>query len=74
MENGAFKISNPLLVSPIDRYTKKNRCYYSPEKLGDFSFEDDEKSAIFELGLTLLHLITLKDCKNVYNGFEVRQD
>ena len=65
---------NPLIVTEIDRFERKHRTYYSPEKLSDFSFEDDEKSCVFELGLTLLHILSLKDCKNIYNGFEVKQD
>ena len=45
--------------------------YYSPEKISDFTFVDDEKSAIFELGMTCLSAATLSSCFDVYNGYEV---
>lgn len=40
----------------------------------DFDFSEDEKSVIFELGITLIHILTLKSCQDIYNGFEVMQD
>ena len=66
---------HPLLASSYDREQRDNRCYYSPEKLLDFDFEEDGKCVVFELGMTLLHALGLRDChEDCYNGFEVMQD
>lgn len=69
MPDGQLKLINPLMVSPYDRYQHRSTCYYSPEKLLDFDFNEDSKSVIFELGMTLLHVLTLQDCQSCYNGF-----
>lgn len=74
MPSGMIKVVSPLMVSLEDRFQYKSWCYYSPEKMSDFDFEDDCKSSIFELGITLIHLFTLKDCRDIYNGFETMED
>jgi hypothetical protein len=74
MPGGLIKLCSPLIVSPYDRFQHRYNCFYSPEKLADFDYSEDEKSAIFELGITLIHIFTLRDCKDIYNGFEVQQD
>jgi hypothetical protein len=58
-----------LIVSPYDRYQYKHNCYYSPEKLIDFDYYEDNKCMVYELGLSLLHILTIKDCRSFYNGF-----
>ena len=74
-ETGELKLLHPLMVSPFDREQRDSRCYYSPEKMMDFDFEEDEKCSVFELGLSLIHIISLRDChEECYNGFEVMQD
>ena len=57
------------MVSSFDRDQYQNSFYYSPEKMTDFNFDDDVKSSIFELGITLVHLLALQDCHDIYNGF-----
>lgn len=47
MPSGMIKILSPLMVSTYDRFQYRNSSYYSPEKMSDFDFEDDSKSAIF---------------------------
>lgn len=74
MPSGMIKVVSPLMVSLEDRFQYKSWCYYSPEKMSDFDFQDDCKSCIFELGITLVHLFTLKDCHDIYNGFEIMED
>lgn len=69
MPSGMIKIMNPLMVSSFDRDQYQNSFYYSPEKMTDFNFDDDVKSSIFELGITLVHLLALQDCHDIYNGF-----
>jgi hypothetical protein len=47
MPNGQIKILNPIMANPVDRHVRKQTSYYSPEKLYDFAFQEDEKSAVF---------------------------
>lgn len=46
-EDGIIKICSPLIVSPYDRLQHRHSCYYSPEKLADFDYSEDSKSALF---------------------------
>lgn len=62
------------MVSGCDRWRYRSGCNYSPQKIYDFDYEEDAKCGIFELGVTLMHIINLKDAKGIYNGFEVKRD
>ena len=64
MEDGAIKVLDPHLLDFDDRYTFKGQICYSPEKLADFYRTDDEKSAIYELGILMLQICLLYSFKN----------
>jgi hypothetical protein len=57
---GVLKIMDPLVADFRSRYSYQPKVYYSPEKLTDFAFQDDQKCAIFELGMALLEITLLE--------------
>lgn len=59
---------DPLLVGYDSRYTFSQNVNYSPEKLSDFYRADDEKSAIYELGIMMLEICLLREIKNTIEG------
>lgn len=56
---GVLKNMDPFVADFRPRYTYHPNIYYSPEKLSDFSMVDDQKCAVFELGMSLLEIALL---------------
>lgn len=66
LNKGTLKIMDPLLHHYNERHIRSPTTYYSPEKLLDFTMVDDEKCAIFELGMTLLEISLLESLHDAY--------
>ncbi len=71
---GVLKIMDPFVADFRSRYSYCPKTYYSPEKLADFAFIDDEKCAIFELGMAFLEIALLEPQNDAYCGHEYRDE